>query len=95
MKYDYDKFGNVAKNVKIIVATYFGEKLNGLAFSQNCWVQSYGSRCVKPPHIYGDVSRPEAMTVDWITYAQSLTKREMKGMLMLSQLRLAEVEMSF
>ena len=45
------------------------------------WVQSYGSRCVKPPHIYGDVSRPEAMTVDWITYAQSLTKKEMKGML--------------
>jgi len=60
---------------------YFGEKLNGFAFSQNGWVQSYGSRCVKPPHIYGDVSRPEAMTVDWITYAQSLTKREMKGML--------------
>jgi 5-methyltetrahydropteroyltriglutamate--homocysteine methyltransferase len=60
---------------------YFGEQLNGFAFSQNGWVQSYGSRCVKPPHIYGDVSRPKAMTVDWITYAQSLTKKEMKGML--------------
>jgi 5-methyltetrahydropteroyltriglutamate--homocysteine methyltransferase len=60
---------------------YFGEQLNGFAFSQNGWVQSYGSRCVKPPHIYGDVSRPKAMTVDWITFAQSLTKKEMKGML--------------
>jgi len=60
---------------------YFGEQLNGFAFSQNGWVQSYGSRCVKPPVIYGDVSRPKAMTVDWITYAQSKTKRIMKGML--------------
>ena len=60
---------------------YFGEQLNGFAFSQNGWVQSYGSRCVKPPHIYGDVSRPKPMTVGWITYAQSLTKKPVKGML--------------
>ncbi|MEO1923638.1 MAG: 5-methyltetrahydropteroyltriglutamate--homocysteine S-methyltransferase [Nautiliaceae bacterium] len=60
---------------------YFGEQLNGVAFSQNGWVQSYGSRCVKPPLIYGDVSRPKDMTVEWITYAQSLTNRPMKGML--------------
>jgi len=60
---------------------YFGEQLNGVAFSQNGWVQSYGSRCVKPPLIFGDVSRPKDMTVEWITYAQSLTDRPMKGML--------------
>lgn len=60
---------------------YFGEQLNGFAFTQNGWVQSYGSRCVKPPVIFGDVSRPHAMTVDWSTYAQSLTSRPMKGML--------------
>ncbi|WP_321778032.1 5-methyltetrahydropteroyltriglutamate--homocysteine S-methyltransferase [Sulfurimonas sp.] len=60
---------------------YFGEQLKGYGFSQNGWVQSYGSRCVKPPFIYGDISRPKAMTVDWITYAQSKTKRIMKGML--------------
>ncbi len=60
---------------------YFGEQLDGFAFTENGWVQSYGSRCVKPPFIYGDVSRPRAMTVDWSTYAQSLTARPMKGML--------------
>lgn len=60
---------------------YFGEQLNGFAFTQNGWVQSYGSRCVKPPIIYGDVSRPEPMTVKWSSYAQSLTDRVMKGML--------------
>ncbi len=60
---------------------YFGEQLQGVAFSKNGWVQSYGSRCVKPPLIYGDVSRPKDMTVEWITYAQSLTKKPMKGML--------------
>lgn len=60
---------------------YFGEMLKGYAFSQNGWVQSYGSRCVKPPLIYGDVSRPNPMTVEWISYAQSKTKRIMKGML--------------
>lgn len=60
---------------------YFGEQLNGYGFSQNGWVQSYGSRCVKPPFIYGDISRPKAMTVDWITYAQSKTDKIMKGML--------------
>jgi 5-methyltetrahydropteroyltriglutamate--homocysteine methyltransferase len=60
---------------------YFGEKLDGFAFTSNGWVQSYGSRCVKPPIIFGDVSRPEPMTVSWSTYAQSLTKRPMKGML--------------
>ena len=60
---------------------YFGEQLDGFAFTRNGWVQSYGSRCVKPPVIYGDVSRPHAMTVDWITYAQSLTDKPVKGML--------------
>ncbi len=60
---------------------YFGEQLKGVAFSGNGWVQSYGSRCVKPPLIFGDVSRPKDMTVEWITYAQSLTDRPMKGML--------------
>ncbi len=60
---------------------YFGEQLNGFAFSSNGWVQSYGSRCVKPPLLYGDVSRPKPMTVEWSTYAQSLTERPMKGML--------------
>lgn len=60
---------------------YFGEKLNGFIFTQNGWVQSYGSRCVKPPIIYGDISRPEPMTVEWITFAQSLTKKPVKGML--------------
>ncbi len=60
---------------------YFGEQLSGFAFTQNGWVQSYGSRCVKPPVIFGDVSRPEPMTVDWTVYAQSLTARPVKGML--------------
>jgi 5-methyltetrahydropteroyltriglutamate--homocysteine methyltransferase len=60
---------------------YFGEQLEGFAFTANGWVQSYGSRCVKPPLLYGDVSRPRAMTVDWTVYAQGLTKRPMKGML--------------
>ncbi|GAB3906601.1 5-methyltetrahydropteroyltriglutamate--homocysteine S-methyltransferase [Larkinella knui] len=60
---------------------YFGELLDGFAFSQNGWVQSYGSRCVKPPIIYGDVHRPEAMTVRWAEYAQSLTPKPVKGML--------------
>lgn len=60
---------------------YFGEQMEGFVFSKNAWVQSYGSRCVKPPIIFGDVSRPKAMTVSWITYAQSLTKKIMKGML--------------
>ena len=60
---------------------YFGEQLSGYEFSQNGWVQSYGSRCVKPPVIYGDVSRPKAMTVEASAYAQSLTKLPMKGML--------------
>jgi 5-methyltetrahydropteroyltriglutamate--homocysteine methyltransferase len=60
---------------------YFGEQLDGFAFTANGWVQSYGSRCVKPPIIYGDVNRPRPMTVAWSTYAQSLTQRPMKGML--------------
>ncbi|WP_338034421.1 5-methyltetrahydropteroyltriglutamate--homocysteine S-methyltransferase [Legionella cardiaca] len=60
---------------------YFGEQLEGFAFTQNGWVQSYGSRCVKPPIIFGDVSRPHPMTVDWIRYAQSLTDKPVKGML--------------
>ena len=60
---------------------YFGELLDGFAFTKFGWVQSYGSRCVKPPVIYGDVSRPEPMTVRWSQYAQSLTNKVMKGML--------------
>ncbi len=60
---------------------YFGEQLDGFAFTQNGWVQSYGSRYVKPPVIFGDVSRPAPMTVRWSEYAQSLTSRPMKGML--------------
>jgi len=60
---------------------YFGEQLSGFAFSANGWVQSYGSRCVKPPIIYGDVSRPNPMTVFWSSAAQSMTSRPMKGML--------------
>ncbi|HTJ77392.1 MAG TPA: 5-methyltetrahydropteroyltriglutamate--homocysteine S-methyltransferase [Rariglobus sp.] len=60
---------------------YFGEQIDGYAFTENGWVQSYGSRCVKPPVIYGDVARPAPMTVRWISYAQSLTKLPMKGML--------------
>ncbi|KAK6944187.1 Cobalamin-independent methionine synthase MetE, N-terminal [Dillenia turbinata] len=60
---------------------YFGEQLSGFAFTVNGWVQSYGSRCVKPPIIFGDVSRPKAMTVFWSSTAQSMTSRPMKGML--------------
>ncbi len=60
---------------------YFGEQLDGFAFTANGWVQSYGSRCVKPPIIYGDVARPAPMTVAWSQYAQSLTPKPMKGML--------------
>jgi len=60
---------------------YFGEQLEGYAFSQFGWVQSYGSRCVKPPILFGDISRPKAMTLEWTRYAQSLTQRPMKGML--------------
>src|SRR5439155_1583569 len=60
---------------------YFAGQLDGLAITAHGWVQSYGSRCVKPPILYGDVSRPAAMTVRWWRHAQSLTKRPMKGML--------------
>jgi 5-methyltetrahydropteroyltriglutamate--homocysteine methyltransferase len=60
---------------------YFGEQLDGFVFTQNGWVQSYGSRCVKPPIIYGDVQRKEPMTVKWTQYAQSKSKHHMKGML--------------
>jgi 5-methyltetrahydropteroyltriglutamate--homocysteine methyltransferase len=60
---------------------YFGEQLDGFLFTANGWVQSYGSRCVKPPILYGDVSRPKAMTVRWSQYAQALTDKPMKGML--------------
>lgn len=59
---------------------YFGEQLEGIMFTENGWVQSYGTRCVKPPIIFGDVYRSSAMTVDWITYAQSLTDKPVKGM---------------
>ena len=60
---------------------YFGEQMTGFAHTRNGWVQSYGSRAVKPPIIYGDVSRPEPMTVEWSSYAQSLTDKPVKGML--------------
>lgn len=60
---------------------YFGEQLEGFCFTENGWVQSYGSRCVKPPVIFGDVSRPRPMTVPWTTFAQSCTQKPMKGML--------------
>lgn len=60
---------------------YFGEHFDGYVFTQNGWVQSYGSRCVKPPVIIGDISRPVPITVDWATYAQSLTEKPVKGML--------------
>ena len=60
---------------------YFGEQLKGYLFTEKAWVQSYGTRCVKPPIIWGDVSRNKPMTVDWSVYAQSLTQKPMKGML--------------
>jgi 5-methyltetrahydropteroyltriglutamate--homocysteine methyltransferase len=60
---------------------YFGELLSGFAFTRHGWVQSYGSRCVRPPILYGDVSRPQPMTVGWWTFAQSLAQKPMKGML--------------
>jgi 5-methyltetrahydropteroyltriglutamate--homocysteine methyltransferase len=60
---------------------YFGEQLDGYAFTQYGWVQSYGSRCVKPPIIFGDVSRPFPITVNWAQYAQSLSSKPVKGML--------------
>lgn len=60
---------------------YFGQQLNGYLFTEKAWVQSYGTRCVKPPIIWGNVSRPEPMTVSWSVYAQSLTDHPMKGML--------------
>jgi 5-methyltetrahydropteroyltriglutamate--homocysteine methyltransferase len=60
---------------------YFAEQMEGYAFTQNAWVQSYGSRCVRPPILFGDVSRPNPMTLEWINYAQSLTERPVKGML--------------
>lgn len=60
---------------------YFGENLDGFCFTENGWVQSYGSRCVKPPVIFGDVSRPAPITVEWAKYSQGLTKKIMKGML--------------
>ena len=60
---------------------YFGEQLSGFAFTKHGWVQSYGSRCVRPPILFGDVSRPKPMTVAWWSYAQGLTQRPMKGML--------------
>jgi 5-methyltetrahydropteroyltriglutamate--homocysteine methyltransferase len=60
---------------------YFAEQMEGYAFTQNAWVQSYGSRYVRPPVLYGDVNRPDPMTVEWILYAQSITQRPVKGML--------------
>jgi 5-methyltetrahydropteroyltriglutamate--homocysteine methyltransferase len=60
---------------------YFGERLDGFAFTRHGWVQSYGSRCVKPPIVYGDIARSKPMTVDWARYAQSLSEKPVKGML--------------
>ncbi len=60
---------------------YFSEQLSGMLFTQQSWVQSYGSLCVRPPIIYGDVARPHPMTVQWAQFAQSLTARPVKGML--------------
>src|SRR5690606_28350402 len=60
---------------------YFGAQLEGMAVTEHGWVQSYGSRCVRPPIIYGDVARPRPITVEWATYAQSRTSRPVKGML--------------
>ena len=58
---------------------YFGEQLAGFAFTEHGWVQSYGSRCVRPPILFGDVSRPKPMTVEWWQYAQSLTEQADEG----------------
>lgn len=77
-KLTYRVHGEAERNDMV---EYFGELLEGFAFTSNGWVQSYGSRCVKPPIIFGDVSRSNAMTVDWISYAQSLTDKPVKGML--------------
>ncbi|MDE5284771.1 MAG: 5-methyltetrahydropteroyltriglutamate--homocysteine S-methyltransferase, partial [Candidatus Blochmannia sp. A2] len=60
---------------------YFGEHLEGFIFTEHAWVQSYGSRCVKPPIIIGDVERKQPITLEWLKYAQSLTKKPVKGML--------------
>lgn len=60
---------------------YFAELLEGYAFTHNGWVQAYGSRCTRPPILYGDIARPKPMTVEWIAYAQSLTDKPVKGML--------------
>ena len=60
---------------------YFGDHLDGFVFTDKAWVQSYGTRCVKPPIVWGDISRREPITVKWSVYAQSLTKKPMKGML--------------
>ena len=60
---------------------YFGQNLNGFLFTKNAWVQSYGTRCVKPPIVWGDVSRANPITVEWSAYAQSRTDHVMKGML--------------
>lgn len=63
------------------MSQYFGEHFTGFVFTENAWVQSYGSRYVRPPIVVSDVSRPAPITVRWSSYAQSLTKRPMKGML--------------
>lgn len=88
IKHDIDK--QLALEIDVLVhgeaerndmVEYFGELLEGFAFTANGWVQSYGSRCVKPPIIFGDVSRAEPMTTEWAAYAQSLTEKPVKGML--------------
>ena len=60
---------------------YFGQHLEGYLFTEKAWVQSYGTRCVKPPVIWGDISRAHPITVDWSVYAQSITDKPLKGML--------------
>ena len=60
---------------------FFGENLSGYVFTEKAWVQSYGTRCVKPPIIFGDVKRTASITVEYSAYAQSLTKKPVKGML--------------
>ena len=71
----------MASSKGMIWSSTFGENLDGFLFTQKAWVQSYGTRCVKPPIIWGDIRRTKPITVDYITYAQSLTQKPVKGML--------------
>ena len=73
--------GNSGEFERNDMVEYFGECLDGYVFTEKAWVQSYGTRCVKPPVVWGDISRAKPMTVKWSTYAQSLTEKPVKGML--------------